>query len=207
MRRVLLGETPQRAALTSRATERLTGLRDEFSGRVDAERTVVASDGDRVRWWTFAGARANAVLTAGLARAAPALLDEGSPSNLHLSLAGGTTAAQLQVALAQVRWIGGERLSQIEPEVSQTALRKLKFSELLHRSWPSPPLRHVRQTIPEPLPSPSCQSRSRRSRERDWLRLDLQPGRRPRRRENVLPQGAHLNTRKGVLTTISDARS
>ncbi|MGB8385609.1 MAG: helicase-related protein, partial [Dermatophilaceae bacterium] len=131
MRRVLLGAMPVRAALTSRATERLARLRDEFSGRVDEHGTVLAGEGDRVRWWTFAGARANAVLAAGIARADAQLVDEGPVSNLHLSLAGGTTAAQLQVALAQVRPTDGATLARIEPSVSETALRRLKFSELL----------------------------------------------------------------------------
>lgn len=63
---VLGGDEPG-CAMTKRATEMLTTLRDEFSW-VRPEETTVVLENDRVRWWTFAGVRANTQL-AGLREA------------------------------------------------------------------------------------------------------------------------------------------
>lgn len=131
MRDVLLGATPLSSTLTSRAQLRLHMLRDEHGSRVSPDATVLGMDGARLRWWTFAGARANAVLTAALGQVAPSLLDEWSFSNLHLSLRGDATAAALTAALRDARARFGADLAGVEPEVSETALKKLKFAELL----------------------------------------------------------------------------
>ncbi len=66
MRDVLLGEDPP-VKLTQRATDRLGVIRDERRGLVHPGGNVIvrSSDGD-VRWWTWAGFRANATLAATL---------------------------------------------------------------------------------------------------------------------------------------------
>lgn len=67
-REVLLGTDPD-VLLTRRAQAALTQARDESTELVHAGGTVImrASTGSDVRWWTWAGARANATLAASLA--------------------------------------------------------------------------------------------------------------------------------------------
>lgn len=49
---------------TTRAINRLGSLREQYRHRVAPDASVVTEDDGRVRWWTFAGAGANAALTA-----------------------------------------------------------------------------------------------------------------------------------------------
>lgn len=131
IRRLLLGSQPAGVELSQRAVERLARVRGNFEPWVSDDATVIAKDGTRVRWWTFAGGRANAVLTATLGRIAPDLLDESVFSNLNISLKPEATAVSLRAALREARRRFGDDLSAVAPEVSQQALKKLKFSELL----------------------------------------------------------------------------
>ncbi len=68
MRDVLLGEEPAAATLTRRAARKLADLREASADTVQPSGTVITRgpDGD-VRWWTWAGFRANATLCATLA--------------------------------------------------------------------------------------------------------------------------------------------
>ncbi|MFR9779028.1 DEAD/DEAH box helicase [Micromonospora sp. MS34] len=66
MRDVLLGSDPP-VRLTKRATDRLAGERDERSSLVHPGGNVISRDEDGdLRWWTWAGFRANATLAATL---------------------------------------------------------------------------------------------------------------------------------------------
>jgi ATP-dependent Lhr-like helicase len=123
MRDVLLGEDPP-VRMTRRASGVLAGLRSDGIGRVTADGTVVsASDGD-LRWWTWAGYRANATLKAALGEAAdPA----ARVSDLSIRLRGdlrGRTWPGL------VRALRGRACL---PEVDDKALAGLKFSAALPR--------------------------------------------------------------------------
>ncbi|KRE61580.1 DEAD/DEAH box helicase [Nostocoides sp. Soil756] len=131
IRRVLLGEDPSGVHISERAAQRLAAIRETFESRVSASSTVVADDGSRMRWWTFAGARANAVLVAALGSVAPDLLDEWSYSNLAIALRSDATAARVALALRKACVQFGDDLAGVTPEVSPQALKKLKFSELL----------------------------------------------------------------------------
>lgn len=131
IRRVLLGADPVGVQLSERARQRLAAVRVAFEPRVREDATVVAPEGSRLRWWTFAGAKANAVLTAALGGVAPELLDEWSYSNLAVSLRSDATVAKVASALRQARAEFGDDLAGAVPEVSDQALKKLKFSELL----------------------------------------------------------------------------
>src|ERR1700683_2584029 len=64
-RDVLLGADPP-VALTQRAKRVLAEVRDEHVHAVHPGGTVITRDRDDVRWWTWAGYRANATLTATL---------------------------------------------------------------------------------------------------------------------------------------------
>lgn len=131
IRRLLLGSQPPGVELSQRAAERLARVRGTFEPWVSDDATVIAKDGTRARWWTFAGGRANAVLSAALGRIAPDLLDESVFSNLNISLRPEATAVSLRDSLREARRRFGDELSAVAPEVSQQALKKLKFSELL----------------------------------------------------------------------------
>jgi ATP-dependent Lhr-like helicase len=131
IRRVLLGADPAGVHLSERAQQRLAAVRAGFEPRVSEDSTVVAFEGARLRWWTFAGAKANAVLTAAVGGVAPDLLDEWSYSNLTVALRSDASAAELSSALRRARAEFGDDLAGAVPEVSEQALKKLKFSELL----------------------------------------------------------------------------
>ncbi|MDN5789365.1 MAG: DEAD/DEAH box helicase [Micrococcales bacterium] len=131
IRRVLVGETPPGAELTKRSLVRLDALRAQYAHRVAIGSTVVADDGGQVRWWTFAGARANVVLTAALGEVAPELLDEWTFGNLHVSLRSDATAGAVGSALRMARGVLGDDLISVRPAVTEQALRRLKFSEML----------------------------------------------------------------------------
>ena len=94
IRRVLLGEEPEGVEVSGRAAGRLDKLRATFSDRVRPDATVVAPENLRLRWWTFAGAKANAVLTAAIGAVAPELLDEWTYSNLTVSLRSDATRSR-----------------------------------------------------------------------------------------------------------------
>ncbi len=131
IRRLLLGEDPAGAVLSARATERIASLREEYESRVSPDATVVEELSGRLRWWTFAGGRANAVLAAALEAGAPELLDEGSFSNLNVAVRSDATAPAVAAALRRARSRLDDDLGGIEPAVSEQALKRLKFSELL----------------------------------------------------------------------------
>ena len=131
IRRVLLGADPSGAHLSERARQRLAAVRLAFEPRVSEDSTVIAPEGSRLRWWTFAGAKANAVLTAAIGAVEPGLLDEWSFSNLTVSLRSDATAPALASALRTAKVEFGRDLVGVVPEVNETALKKLKFSELL----------------------------------------------------------------------------
>lgn len=131
VRRVLLGATPARVGVTSRSVARLDALRGQYAHRVGHGVTVACDDGGGVRWWTFAGARANAVLTAALGEVAPELLDQWTYGNMHISLRSAASAAALASALHEARGTFGDDLAAVRPPVTEQALKKLKFAELL----------------------------------------------------------------------------
>ena len=131
IRRVLLGEDPSGVHISERATQRLAAIRETFEPRVSATSTVVADDGSRLRWWTFAGARANAVLVAALGSVEPDLLEDWSYSNLAIALRSDATPARVSLALHQAGLQFGDDFAAVVPEVSPQALKKLKFAELL----------------------------------------------------------------------------
>ncbi|MFD5590727.1 DEAD/DEAH box helicase [Streptomyces griseorubiginosus] len=121
-RDVLLGEDPP-VRLTQRARTRLTDAREALLDTVHPGGTVITRcpDGD-VRWWTWAGHRANATLSASL----PLAVSPHLRANAHwIRLRDDLTAEGWARAVADAR----EGLSL--PEVDGHALRGLKFSEAL----------------------------------------------------------------------------
>jgi ATP-dependent helicase Lhr and Lhr-like helicase len=121
VREVLLGADPP-VALTQRATRILAEVRGDHTDAVHPGGTVVTQAGEDVRWWTWAGYRANATLAATLSHLTDSVqrFDDAS--------------LRLRSDLTREVWKAGtadatERLSL--PEVDQRALAGLKFSEAL----------------------------------------------------------------------------
>lgn len=132
MRRVLLGARPDGVVLTKRAQEALAALEIDLAPRVDLDRTVLLHDEDRTRWWTWAGGRANAVLSAALDDADPSLLDaEATYTNESIPLRTDAGAGELTAALDLARSRHGLGLNSVSPAITRRAVQDLKFAELL----------------------------------------------------------------------------
>lgn len=141
-RRVLLGATPSGITYSKRAQAKLEELRGEYTHRVAMNATVLArEESGRLRWWTWAGARANAVLAAALLEIAPELLDESRAfNNWQIGLRGDVSGGSLREALSHFRETSEGENKQFVPQIDERALKTLKFSELL------PPLQSL-QTL------------------------------------------------------------
>jgi ATP-dependent Lhr-like helicase len=122
MREVLLGADPP-VALTRRAAGRLAEMRELESGTVHPGGTVITltADGD-VRWWTWAGYRANATLASTLAGVADPVQHV---EDRYVRLRQGLTPAEWAAGTADA----AERLCL--PEVDEKALLGLKFNSAL----------------------------------------------------------------------------
>ncbi len=122
MREILLGARPP-VAMTKRASGRLDAIREQHLDTVHPGGTVVVrEDNGDVRWWTWAGYRANLTLTATLADVADPLqrADEA-----FIRLRGDLTPQMWKAATADAR----DRLCL--PHVDEEALAGLKFSVAL----------------------------------------------------------------------------
>ncbi|RSO48378.1 ATP-dependent helicase [Streptomyces sp. WAC 06725] len=122
MREVLLGTDPD-VRLTRRATAVLTDLRTERAPHeVHPAGTLLVRDADATRWWTWAGYRANATLTASLGNLADPVQ---RPADTHLRLRQDLSPADWKTARAELPD------SLTLPTVDPRAVRGLKFSTAL----------------------------------------------------------------------------
>jgi ATP-dependent Lhr-like helicase len=121
VRSVLLGADPP-VALTDRAQQVLAANRDDRMTSVHPGGTVVARSGADVRWWTWAGYRANATLAATLSDLVdgPQRFDDAG-----IRMRADLTREMWRAASADA----GERLCL--PDVDERAPAGLKFSEAL----------------------------------------------------------------------------
>ncbi|MEV2278795.1 DEAD/DEAH box helicase [Nocardiopsis sp. NPDC049922] len=122
VREVLLGVDP-RVRLTRRAVNALAEAREEHIDLVHPGGSVIVrSGGGDLRWWTWAGARANLTLIASLGSAAdPKQQPNDACLRLNPDLDPRTWAAVKEAALERITL----------PEVSARALDGLKFSAAL----------------------------------------------------------------------------
>ncbi|MDH6114351.1 ATP-dependent Lhr-like helicase [Kitasatospora sp. MAP12-15] len=119
MRDVLLGSDPP-VSLTRRAQARLQQLREEEApGSVHPAGSLVTRFGNDVRWWTWAGFRANATLAATLSSIADPVQ---RPTDCYVRLREDLTAQMWQSA----RTSAGDGL--VFPDVDRRAVKGLKFS-------------------------------------------------------------------------------
>ncbi|SQE00293.1 hypothetical protein FMEAI12_6460002 [Parafrankia sp. Ea1.12] len=176
MRDVLLGTDPP-VPLTPRATERLATVRENHLDVVHPGGTMIVRTEDLtdVRWWTWAGERANRTLVASLGDLADPLQ---APTASYLRLRSDLTPPEWRAATADLE----SRLCL--PHVTDEALAGLKFNTALPRAWPK---RHSPPASPtSPQPPPSC---ANPSASRPW-KTD-------RSSECPLPQRARTQQRPG----------
>ncbi|MEV6102724.1 DEAD/DEAH box helicase [Nocardia sp. NPDC051981] len=122
MRAVLLGTDPA-VSLTRRADVALTALRQERAETVAADATLIIRGDKEIRWWTWAGFRANATLAATL----HAVVDDAQrPNDFSIRLRA-TTIPETWWAAKQV--VDPDRLTL--PSVDPRAAAGLKFAALL----------------------------------------------------------------------------
>ncbi|MGW3800119.1 DEAD/DEAH box helicase [Streptomyces clavifer] len=124
MREVLLGADPP-VSLTRRAAVCLTEWReDEAPELVHPEATLVARHDNDVRWWTWAGYRANATLAATL----PAIADPVQrPTDCYVRLREDLTSDMWRAS----RESADNGAALVLPDVDRRAVHGLKFSAAL----------------------------------------------------------------------------
>jgi ATP-dependent Lhr-like helicase len=123
MQDVLLGADPP-VTLTRRAAGVLAGLRSDSIGRAWPGGTVISGSDEDLRWWTWAGYRANATLKASLG----GIADESQRvDDLSIRLRSDLRPHTWSEAVKELR----DRLCL--PEVDDKALSGLKFSDALPR--------------------------------------------------------------------------
>jgi ATP-dependent Lhr-like helicase len=123
VRAVLLGDDPP-VRLTARAVKALAAARADATSTVHPGGTVIADQGADLRWWTWAGHRANATLAATFSS-----LTDGVQrfDDTSIRLRNDLTLASWRAGTADAT----ERLCL--PDVDDRALDGLKFSEALPR--------------------------------------------------------------------------
>ncbi|MCZ2839920.1 DEAD/DEAH box helicase [Modestobacter sp. VKM Ac-2985] len=133
MRRVALGADMPGVSLTRRATDRLATVREEVLPTAAAGSSLVRPhDGGQVRWWTWAGGRANGTLAAALTQVKSGLVDElDRYDNRYIKLRGDATPGAVRDAVGEVRRRFGDDLTEVQLTVSDEALKQLKFADLL----------------------------------------------------------------------------
>ncbi|MBN4054938.1 DEAD/DEAH box helicase [Acidimicrobium ferrooxidans] len=115
----------QRPEWTRRATETMTGLRQEY-GWLPGQGTCLLAGripGD-LEWWTFAGGAANASLAASLAGL---LKVESSWDNFHITLKSPPAGGEVERAITEL----ARKPENVLPLIDQRALTGLKFSDCL----------------------------------------------------------------------------
>nr|WP_239144392.1 DEAD/DEAH box helicase [Streptomyces sp. SID14515] len=124
MRTVLLGADPP-VSLTRRAEVCLAGWReDEAPELVHPTRSLVSRHGADVRWWTWAGYRANATLAATL----PAIADPVQrPTDCYVRLREDLTPHRWQ----ESHQAASDSPALVLPDVDRRAVHGLKFSAAL----------------------------------------------------------------------------
>jgi len=123
VREVLAGSDPDEASLSSRAEVKLADLRAQYPWADPQATTVVRDEAGRVRWWTFAGWRANLSLAELMA---PLRTEVAAVDDLSLAL---DPTADVSTVAARLRATVAE--ADLAPPVVPDAIRGLKFSECL----------------------------------------------------------------------------
>ncbi len=110
---------------SKRCKSEIERLRDDFTWIQANSTSLFKESGDRWSWWTFAGAKANAILAYYLAQD---LKSTVSSDGFSLKFSEGVTCEQIQVAQQALLQASPEDL---RPIAHEKAIQGLKFSECL----------------------------------------------------------------------------
>jgi ATP-dependent Lhr-like helicase len=124
IKRVLSGDD-HRDPWSRRATEQMSKVRQDYVWLCENSTVVVTGPNETVRWWTFAGAGANAALADALAQLMHSRVEHDS---FTLSFESHLPTNDIEHALAQLR---DQDVREMLPEVDERAVEGLKFSECL----------------------------------------------------------------------------
>jgi len=124
VRQVLCGSAPKGVVVSKRANERLADQCAEHRWLSTDKTSVVTDVNGKVKWWTYAGGRANLWLGAAMAtlRTQTTAVD-----GLSVALDDGTSVADVRRLLGSTEW---DSLS-LADWVSKDAVEQLKFSDTL----------------------------------------------------------------------------
>ena len=124
IKQILAGDTVNER-WSRRATDRLTEIRVQYAWLETESTVAIQNGGGEVEWWTFGGIRANAAIARQLSQAAHCRVDHDS---FPLSF---ESSAKLQDAEEAIRGIGQQDAESMCPEIDDSAIDGLKFSECL----------------------------------------------------------------------------
>jgi ATP-dependent Lhr-like helicase len=130
--------------LTKRATEKLAELREDHAWATDEAMSLVRNGDGELRWWTFAGLRANATLAEHLG----SLTATGAVDNFSLPLVPTTTSDALNRTRADLR----ARLP-LPPPIPDGATDALKFGACLPPAFAE---RTLRNRMGDPASVAAC---------------------------------------------------
>ena len=130
MRRVLLDGDCGTAHLTARAVAGLALVRQAHGRHVSSETNVITRDAaEGPRLWTWAGARANTLLTQALQDCSSVAVPRSRLDNRFVALSDSAGPDEVKQALSAISAL--DVLAETVPSVDDEALRQLKFTELL----------------------------------------------------------------------------
>jgi ATP-dependent helicase Lhr and Lhr-like helicase len=112
--------------LTRRAVSALAALRESLADVAPTHGTVITRDGDDVRWWTWAGYRANLTLAATLGAVSSVIDDRSQPNDRWIRLHSDVSPTAWRVARTAASEAGT-----CPPRADPRAVRGLKFSAAL----------------------------------------------------------------------------
>ena len=153
VREVLAGRDPDGVHLSSRAVARLADLRHERPWATPGATTVVRSEQGRVRWWTFAGWKANLQL----ARLVEPLRTEvAALDDLAIALDGSATSTDVATLVRT-----GSPVPDLAPWITAEAVDGLKFSDCL-------PPALATEVVARRLTDPASVAEARQERVTGW---------------------------------------
>jgi len=121
----VLATDGQRHRWSRRATAQLSEIRRDYAWLDDDSTTIVTNPDGVSRWWTFAGAGANATLASALAQPTQSRVEHDS---FGLDFQSRLATGEIDHVVGQLR---GQDLGQVRPAVDERAMDGLKFSECL----------------------------------------------------------------------------
>jgi ATP-dependent Lhr-like helicase len=126
--RALLTSDEERSYWSQRAVTQMRHLRSTSKWLPTDSTCLVPSTGHGIRWYTFAGTRANLAIATGLQRLLQAPVRSGSISVMI------DTGGSVQAVYAAIEQMRQQPVESLLPEIEEAAITGLKFSDCLSPS-------------------------------------------------------------------------